>query len=358
MQDATGLTHLHVALKNELCRHIEAYKSASHRLDELGLVSSDSKKPVDSSHQRLLNLHHDDVQQRLIDNKTILTILDKQALQQLRPLIDVLSNRVQNDKEALFCVSQIKKLHPVDEQMPVATLLMSFSKGCGALLDLMQVPESPCTSEGYHSEPESEFDSRKDSIGRYAALYHQSRPRALEALDSLPDLIHATQLKSKILFSVVVLAFRTCKSIREQKIREVFHILHVNHHRTGPAQSLREETMRFLSSSSETFPLTDAENQVRTLVCDTLREYKCLEGSVALRRYIEEVTRTAWHLVNQVPPFELETDFQTPVRMQAHIHQRHHSSDRTSDMVLSYLWPGLHLQTACVYKAVVVTGNT
>ncbi|KAL3270369.1 hypothetical protein HHI36_009415 [Cryptolaemus montrouzieri] len=358
MQDASGLTHLHVALKNELCRHIEAYKTALHRLDELGLISNDSKKPVDSSHQRLLNLHHDDVQQRLIDNKTILTILDKQALQQLRPLIDTLGTRVQNDKEALFCVSQIKKLHPVDDQMPVATLLMSFSKGCGALLDLMQVPESPCTSEGYHSEPESDFDNGKDAVGRYSSLYYQSRPRALEALDSLSELVHATQLKSKILFSVVVLAFRTCKSIREQKIREIFHILHIDHHRNGPAQSLREETMRYFSSSSDTFPLAEAENQVRTLVCDTLREYKCLEECLALKRYVGEVTRVAWYLVNQVPSYELDTDFQAPIRMQSNIHQRHHSSDRTSDMVRSYLWPGLHLLNVCVYKAVVVTSNT
>ncbi|XP_044753467.1 uncharacterized protein LOC123312938 [Coccinella septempunctata] len=357
MQEASGLTHLHVALKNELSRHIDAYKTALHRLDELHLVTSDSKKPVDASHQRLLNLHHHDVQQRLIDNKTILTILDKQALQQLRPLIDTLATRVQNDKEALFCISQIKKLHPVDEQIPVAKLLMSFSKGCGAVLDLMQTSESPCSSEGYHSEPESECDTGRDAVERYAALYYQSRPRALEALDSLPDLMHATQLKSKILFSVVVLAFRTCKSIREQKIREVFHVLQVDHPRIAPAQSLREETMRYLSASSDTFPLDDAENQVRSLVCDTLREYKCLEESTALKGYVREVTRVAWYLVNQVPPYELDTDFQTPVRMQSNKHQRHHSADRTSDMVRSYLWPGLNLQNVCVYKAVVVTGN-
>lgn len=108
--DVCGLTHLHVALKTELQRHIDAYKSALHRLDELGLSVNDNKKPVDSSHQRLLSLHHEDVQQRLIENKTLLTILDKPALQQLRPLIDTLATRVQNDKEALFCVSQIKRL--------------------------------------------------------------------------------------------------------------------------------------------------------------------------------------------------------------------------------------------------------
>lgn len=88
---------------------MDAYKTALHRLEELGLGGADPKRPVDASHQRLLQLHHGEVQQRLIDNKTILTILDKPALQQLRPLIDTLAMRVQNDKEALFCVSQLKR---------------------------------------------------------------------------------------------------------------------------------------------------------------------------------------------------------------------------------------------------------
>lgn len=43
-------------------------------------------------------------------------------------------------------------------------------------------------------------------VGRYGALYHQWRPRALEALDALPDLGQATQLKAKILFSIVVVS--------------------------------------------------------------------------------------------------------------------------------------------------------
>lgn len=107
--DAAGLTHLHVALKNELQRHVDAYKSALHRLDELGVTSTDTKKPVDASHQRLLSLRLPEIQQRLIDNKTLLTILDKPALKQLSSLVETLTTRVQNDKEALFCVSQLKR---------------------------------------------------------------------------------------------------------------------------------------------------------------------------------------------------------------------------------------------------------
>lgn len=107
--DSSGLTHLHAALKNELQRHVEAYKIVLHRIDELKLASNDFKKPVDASHQRLLSLNLCEVQQRLIDNKTLLTLLDKPDLQQLKPLIDMLSIRVQKDKEAVFCISQVKR---------------------------------------------------------------------------------------------------------------------------------------------------------------------------------------------------------------------------------------------------------
>lgn len=52
------------------------------------------------------------------------------------------------------------RLQPVGDEKPVAAVLMSFSRGCGALLELMQVPDSPCHSDtGYHSEPETEAES-------------------------------------------------------------------------------------------------------------------------------------------------------------------------------------------------------
>ncbi|CAH1115163.1 unnamed protein product [Psylliodes chrysocephalus] len=356
--DASGLTHLHQALKTELQLHVDVYKSALHRLDELNLISTDNKKPVDASHQRLLSLKLKEVQQRLIDNKTLLTVLDKPALKQLEVLVGTLTDRVQNDKEALFCVSQLKRLQPVGDDVPVATVLMSFSRGCGALLDLMQIPHSPCHSDtGYHSETETEQDVGKDVVSRYEALYRQCRPRALEALNSLPDLMHATQLKSKILFSVVVLAFRTCKTLRDHRLLQTFRTLHLDH-RSSKYVSLRKEVMRCLASSADSYPLQEAENQVVGLVCDTLKEYKCLEGCQELRRYVAEATKIAWVMVCQVPPYELDTDFQTPVRLQPEKHQRHHTSDRNADIVRAFLWPALMLESNYVYKAIVVTDGS
>lgn len=106
-----NLISLHIALKNELQRHIDTYKTAIHKLEELSPVTL-SSDPAQSSHQRLLAISYNDIQQRLIDNKTLLTILDKPALKQLTYLIENLSQRVQNDKEVLLCVGEMKRIDP------------------------------------------------------------------------------------------------------------------------------------------------------------------------------------------------------------------------------------------------------
>ena len=57
-------------------------------------------------------------------------------------------------------------------------------------------------------------------VGRYAELYSKGRLRTLDSLDSLPELRTAGELKNKLLFSVVVLAFRAVKqSIATTKLQ-------------------------------------------------------------------------------------------------------------------------------------------
>lgn len=105
------LSSLHVALKAELQRHIDTYKAALQKLDELSPITV-NQDPAQSSHQRLLAISYSDIQQRLIDNKTVLTILDKPALKQLAQLVETLAQRVENDKDVLLCVGQIKRIDP------------------------------------------------------------------------------------------------------------------------------------------------------------------------------------------------------------------------------------------------------
>jgi hypothetical protein len=68
-----------------------------------------NQDPASSSHQRLLALSHSDVERRLIDNKSLLTIVDKPALRQLPTLVASLSARVESDKAVLASVGQIKR---------------------------------------------------------------------------------------------------------------------------------------------------------------------------------------------------------------------------------------------------------
>lgn len=162
--DPSGaLIPLHGVLKTELQRHVDVYKSVLHKLDELSLVTM-NPDVAHSSHQRLLSISQANIQQRLIDNKTLLTCLDKSELKQLGELVQSLTERVQNDKEILFCVGEIRRIDAnlVNSNQSAAQLLMNFSLGCEIVLCIMglyrTIPSSPMItgscycSDGYHSD--------------------------------------------------------------------------------------------------------------------------------------------------------------------------------------------------------------
>jgi hypothetical protein len=96
------------ALRQEIKVHIETYKQVI-----LLLETSKSIDPAQSSHQRLLNLNYSEIQQRLIQNKILLTKLETPGTK-LQNLIENLRNRVEKDKEVLICVNQIRKSDQID----------------------------------------------------------------------------------------------------------------------------------------------------------------------------------------------------------------------------------------------------
>lgn len=221
------LNSLHVTLKNELQRHIDTYKLAIQRLVELSPITV-NQDPAHSSHQRLLAIGYNHIQQRVIDNKTLLTILERPSLKTLGELIENLSQRVQNDKEVLFCVGQIKRIdsQASTESRPAAGLLMNFSRGCDAVLSLMGpavlppaigasivlAPNSPSSnscdsSDGYHSDSEHFSGgelSDSDMVKMYRGLYIKHRMATMDALEQLVPLKRTNHLKAKILFSIIV----------------------------------------------------------------------------------------------------------------------------------------------------------
>ena len=51
------------------------------------------------------------------------------------------------------------------------------------------------------------MSKRRNQMTRdYGALYAQTRVEAMDALDALPELVEADELKSKLLFSVIVVS--------------------------------------------------------------------------------------------------------------------------------------------------------
>lgn len=168
--DPSGaLAPLHGVLKTELQRHVDVYKTVLHKIEELSLVTM-NPDVAHSSHQRLLSISQANIQQRLIDNKTLLTSLDKSELKQLSELVQSLNERVQNDKKILFCVGEIRRIDAnlVNNNQSAAQLLMNFSLGCEIVLCIMglyrtipAITGSCYCSDGYHSDS---TDSSSNSI--------------------------------------------------------------------------------------------------------------------------------------------------------------------------------------------------
>lgn len=375
--DASGcLISLHVAMKNELQRHVDVYKQAIHKLEELSPVTI-TQDPAASSHQRLIALTHSDVERRLIDNKSLLTIVDKPALRQLPTLVSALADRVESDKAVLACIGQIKRSDPtldLSDTRPVAGVLMSYSRGCAAVLDQMSegdnvnndaaAPRSPTdsASDGYHSDSDDsqQHPDRSKLVSQYSAVWARAADETLPALSALEPLRHTPHLKYKIIFSVAVLSFRAAISLRDRRLTEVKALLGVDPDGTPSEPSvarLGTAATRVLQQTAHSFPLGEAERTVVNQVVSTLREYPCLSGCGALHALVAAACRAAWTISLHSPPLRIDTDF-TPVVMNPEKHVRFSPGDgrdKRSDLIKSFVWPALMEGNRCVFRAVVLT---
>ena len=148
-----SLMNLHEALRFEFERVQKTYTEALSKLDSAmipipktqglkvaGSGSGKSGPPIAQSHQRQLSLRVEEIQERLIKNKTVLNVLEPTLENPgLEVLLGILQRRIELDKECLFQFTQLKK----DKRMlaglagtanprnpSVAPVLMRFQKGC------------------------------------------------------------------------------------------------------------------------------------------------------------------------------------------------------------------------------------
>ncbi|XP_015594907.1 uncharacterized protein LOC107267552 [Cephus cinctus] len=402
-----NLVPLPIALKEELELRTEAYKLALHKIESFGKHAGSHKDHwvQAASHQRQLSLKYSEIQQRLIDNQSLLNTLEKTSSLSFENLLDELKRRVEQDKEALRQWAPLRKSDgsstSSNKNPALAARLLQFSRGCGLALQLMSENnpqelhlennvlddyEEESSSAGYHTDesgsPTPEPEVRNESVDgqenfqnihigqpsveqlteRYGALYAQAHLHTLDALDALDSLKDTPDLKAKILYSVVVLSWRLAGMIQSSRRLEALKILNgINGQPMGTSNvSVSTEMDNCIRHQLATAGVQTGAQEVAKQVVNqlerTLYDFPCLRGCTEIKQYAANCSSLAWICLARTTPLVL--DVAQGVEFRREVHARHHAStDPNGARIRSVLWPGLRegCQGPCLYKAVVLT---
>ncbi|XP_036143013.1 uncharacterized protein LOC105839925 [Monomorium pharaonis] len=402
-----NLIPLPVALKEDLETRTEAYKLALHKIENLGKHSGASKADQGvqaASHQRQLSLKYSEIQQRLIDNQSLLNTLEKAGGPcSLENLLAELKRRVEQDKEALRQWTALRKSTSgsTNAKNPaLAARLLQFSRGCALALQFMSEDnpqvfhldenlgddyEEESSSAGYHTDescsptPEpvvtgsncevlsveencSDLTSANITVEqlaeRYGALYAQANLHTLDALDALESLKDAPDLKAKILYSVVVLSWRVAGMVQTSRRLEALKILNgaAATQTTAATPELEECIRRQLATSGAQTGSREVAEQVVNQLERTLYDFPCLRGCAEVKSYATACSTLAWACLARSTPLVLDAAQSLEFRREVHV--RHHASPNLHGIrIRSVLWPGLRegCQGPCLHRAVVLT---
>ncbi|KAL6262800.1 hypothetical protein P5V15_005590 [Pogonomyrmex californicus] len=402
-----NLVPLPVALKEELETRTEAYKLALHKIENFGKHSGTNKADQGvqaASHQRQLSLKYSEIQQRLIDNQSLLNTLEKAGGPcNLENLLAELKRRVEQDKEALRQWTALRKSTsgPANTKNPaLAARLLQFSRGCALALQFMSEDnpqvfhldenlgddyEEESSSAGYHTDescsptPEpvvtgsncevlsveencSDLTSANITVEqlaeRYGALYAQANLHTLDALDALESLKDASDLKAKILYSVVVLSWRLAGMVQTSRRLEALKILNgaAAAQTAAATPELEECIKRQLATSGAQTGSREVAEQVVSQLERTLYDFPCLRGCTEVKNYATSCSTLAWACLARSTPLVLDAAQSLEFRREVHV--RHHASPNPhGTRIRSVLWPGLRegCQGPCLHRAVVLT---
>ncbi|XP_070539793.1 uncharacterized protein [Ptychodera flava] len=201
-------------------------------------------------------------------------------------------------------------------------------------------------------------------IHAYTKLYTDARQDALDALDELSDLEQfddTDDIKTKLLFSVIVLSFRCCQVEVEELLSNLIQAarvpntggaIHSNPH-SQYVKEMEHTTMRYLYKTSQTYDTTIIVEKVCSHLFNTLHDYPSLRMSSSLKSYIATCVRVAWQLSTHTPSYIIDYDSK---EFSHALHQRFHRDD-SSKKIKCYLWPALLDASTmkCVHKGVVIT---
>ncbi|XP_060071572.1 uncharacterized protein LOC132551450 [Ylistrum balloti] len=209
-------------------------------------------------------------------------------------------------------------------------------------------------------ESGNHFAQEHEWVGHYAALYTHGRLDALQTLNRLEQLGNLTALKDKIIFSVIVLAFRaTQQAVHEirGKLRHLLNLPHPDIRSNAQAplqQQMDRQIGRYLTATADRFDLSDVVKEVCTQIYATLYDYPCLKECDGLKDYITSSVRVAWGLAVQNPSYFLSYDSR---RFNPNFHTRVENCDNQNQDIFSFMWPALTegYGGPVVHKAVVIT---
>ncbi|CAB4067273.1 unnamed protein product [Lepeophtheirus salmonis] len=226
------------------------------------------------------------------------------------------------------------------------------------------------TSNNFAERGNFETDKRKartELVRKYGDLYSTLRLETLDELDRLPQLVNSNELKNKLLFSVVVLSFRSITTAVQSKRDSLRRILQLPPTCLSigkkdddlemmdlARKDIEEALSLYLRRAVDNFDLTKNVEEVCDQIWATLYDYPCLKSCGAIIKYVKECVKTAWGLVNQMPSYAIEYEKR---HMDLDCHVRYHSSDHESNQIKTYLWPALFegKNGPCVQKGVVIT---
>ena len=169
------LMNLHDALKVEFDKVVFQYKSAIQKLEHLSLTTkhptstslTSGKAPICASHQRLMQVTRSDVQNRVIKNKTLFTVVEP-VLQNhyLTSLIKTLQKRIEYDKQTLFHDTELRRMAGLtDDDVYMSVTLRQFSQGYTTMLQLLREVAGDAVTDEADSGIVSSSDDDADVEG-------------------------------------------------------------------------------------------------------------------------------------------------------------------------------------------------
>ncbi|KAK0396336.1 hypothetical protein QR680_001676 [Steinernema hermaphroditum] len=346
---STGLIRIFDAVALELLRHQERVKASQQKLKELQKMKSVNEEvPSKSSHQRQMSLTLSEVFDRLKQNESIVGVLEKIVNNQhLSSLLRIVKKRVHSDKVLLNLFNTYSKNAPEGfsfrEVNPVIAKLIVAFKNIGNhdfMYGRLRPRDFACYPPDHFSEMKLQVNTLKYELGeskkkirllelqnknlslscpkpdycgasqyyacstddelreltsRFQNLYEANRNTVMEALNELPEFTDSEELKSKTIFSVMVLTFRSVQDTVSKKRDRVWDILDTgeNSDRTEMDNAL----YRFLFKEAQSQHGMQNAKEVTSQIWAVLYDFPSLKTCTCFNRFILDCVDVVWCLV-------------------------------------------------------------